>query len=86
MAPSDEDEAEGVTVPFVEVVVALAAGVRSGEVALLAPGEGVPLVVGAVVEDGAGERCELESVLLVTDGLLLDLRVEPTSFLKRLDI
>lgn len=75
----------GVAVPL--GVAALAAGLCDCEVVLLAAGDAVPLVVGAVLEeDGAAKRSEAVLLLVATGGLLLDLRVEPTSLRKRLFI
>ena len=50
---------------------------------LFAADEAVPLVVGGAALGGGGERLAVEALLVVTDWLLLDLRVEPTSFRKR---
>ena len=68
----------------------LVAEVRECEVMLLL-GEAVPLVVGAAtLEDAAREDCVGVLVLLLAaeegPGLLLDIRVEPTSFLNLLFI
>ena len=53
---------------------------------MLFAADAVPFVVGAaVVLVEGGERLVLE-LCEVTDGLLLDLRVEPTNLLKRLFI
>jgi hypothetical protein len=52
------------------------------EVMLLAAEEAVPLVVGGAAVPEGGERLALEALEGV-EGLLLDLRVEPTNFLKR---
>ena len=54
---------------------------------MLVAADAVPLVVGAaVVLVEGGERLVLEFCEVMDDGLLLDLRVEPTNLLMRLFI
>ena len=53
------------------------------ELMLLAADEAVPLVVGGAAFELGGERLVFEALEGVAEGLLLDLRVEPTSLRKR---
>lgn len=76
----------GLLVVGARVLAVLAAGVElceCEEVVLLVAERAVPLVVGAAAVDAGGERFELELEGGTLGGLLLDLRVEPTSLRKR---
>ena len=90
MAPSELEEADGVTVPLAVRLFEDGCCGCDVEYVLLAPGEPLPLViVGArVFDDGGDERLVVERVALLAlpFGWLLVLRVEPTSLRKRLFI
>ena len=70
----------------VALVVVLSVGTEvcdCDEVVLFAANEAVPFVLGAAVLVGCGDRFVVDWLLVGTDWLLLDLRVEPTSLRKR---
>lgn len=72
MAANEVDEADGVVLllvlPLVVAVLRVGTEVcECEEVVLLGPDEAVPLTVGTVVLEAAGERLEVEALLLALD-------------------